>query len=281
MITIDGIPIDVVEKEDHNLEVAITEHPVETGVDITDHMRPKPRTLTFTNAVVSNTPIGAIAKDATRTGTDDPAAAVFRFFEALYETPRVVTVVSKLKRYESMGLESLSVPVEHKDAGGLVFTVKFKRITFVTNNRVTVLLPNTAGATDLGPQGITTLDGKHILWRKGKPPGKPSRSFDSDEKADGVIVGQEVVTLVKGKLIHQDGKTQLSAEEEANLKLDLRRDEKFKQQAGNRAPKDQRQEALKAVDRNRTDTAMRILKGQDQHPGAKPDPAVLRPGRGQ
>jgi len=273
VITIDGLPMDLAEKEDHVLKSAITKHPVETGVDITDHIRPEPRTLTLTGVVVSNTPIGAIAADPSRQGRNDFAGNTYRFLRDLWATPRTVVVVTGLERYESMAMATLQIPRESKDAGALVYTVTFEEVQIKQQRRATVLLPATAGEIDLGPVGIATLDGKHILWRKGKPPGKPSRVFDSTEKPDGVIVGEEVVSLTKGKLIHQDGKTQLSTEEEAALRLDLRRDEKFKQQAANRAPKDQRPEALKEVDRKRTDTALRILNGKDRA-GVKPDPAV-------
>lgn len=274
MITIDGIPMDLAEKEDHKLESAITDHPVESGVNITDHIRPVPRELTLTGVVVSNTPIGAIAQDPSRQGKNDFAGNTFRFLEDLWAHPRTVTVVTGLKKYESMGLKLLQVPREAKNAGGLVFSATFKQVVVKNNRRATVLLPATAGEVNLGPQGITTVDGKHVLWRKGKPPGKPSRVFDNDEKPDGVIVGQEVATLKNGKVIHQDGKTALTDEEVDALRLDLKRDEKLRQDAARRAPKDERKAALKQVDRNRTDAAMRILKGQEQHAGAQPDPAV-------
>lgn len=273
MITIDGIPMDLAEKEDHVLKSAITKHPVETGIDITDHIRPEPRTLTLTGVVVSNTPIGAIAQDPSRQGKNDFAGNTYRFLRDLWANPRTVVVVTGLERYESMAMAALQIPREHKDAGALVYTVVFEEVQVKQQRRATVLLPATAGEVDLGPQGITTLDGKHILWRKGKPPGKPSRVFTNDEKPDGELVGQEVVTLEKGKLIHQDGKTQLSTQEEEDLRKDLRRDEKFKRQAGREAPKDQREAALAAVDRKRTETALAILNGS-KRAASKPDPAV-------
>lgn len=50
------IAFDVIENELHESVVEITDHPVETGVNITDHIRPLPKRLSLT-AYTSNTPV--------------------------------------------------------------------------------------------------------------------------------------------------------------------------------------------------------------------------------
>lgn len=271
MISIDGYILDLVEKEDHTLESVITDYAVESGSPMTDHIRPKPRPLVLTNAVVSNTPTGAIATDSSRQGRTRFGMDAYRFLEQLYENPRAVVVVTDLKRYESMALEKVSIIRDAKSAGGLIFTATFRQITIKQNARVTVRLPNTAGEADVGPGGIHTLDGTHILWNKGKPPGTSPTT-----KPIGAIVGQEVLTLKGKKVIHQDGKTALTDAEVADLRLDLARDERSKEDAAARADKHLREEARKKVDRNRTDAALRILNNKQEHPGAQPDPAVMK-----
>ena len=53
----DTLVVDACVKEDHALENATTDHPVEEGYNVTDHSRPQPRRLSL-ECVVSNSPIG-------------------------------------------------------------------------------------------------------------------------------------------------------------------------------------------------------------------------------
>lgn len=162
MITIDGYPLDVVETIQHDLESEVTEHPVEEGDDVSDNVRNKPRELTFTNAVVSDTPIGAIAQDPTRSPTSGralPSQDAFTRLEKIWESRDTVTVVTRRKKYDRMILDKLTVPQDHKDGGALVFTAHFKQIRIVQNRRVTVAVPNLGGKQTLGTK-------TSALWSK-------------------------------------------------------------------------------------------------------------------
>lgn len=55
-VWIDEIWPDVSVRESHGLSADVTEHPVEEGADITDHIRAKPRTFSI-EGLISNTPI--------------------------------------------------------------------------------------------------------------------------------------------------------------------------------------------------------------------------------
>ncbi len=55
-VWIDEIWLDVSVREAHGLSADVTEHPVESGADVADHIRPKQRTVTI-EGVISNTPI--------------------------------------------------------------------------------------------------------------------------------------------------------------------------------------------------------------------------------
>lgn len=278
MITIDGFPLDLVVKEDHSLEAVITEHPVEQGSDVVDHIRPRPRTLMLSNAVVSNTPIGAIALDPTRQleldDGDSLAQSAYRFLERIWLESRTVVVVTDLKRYPSMALESLVVPREASAAGGLVFNARFKEVRFVQNRRTTVLLPNTGGAADVGRDG-KFIDGKRLLWQRGNPPGTNQAT-----KPPGVIVERRVVvTRVKknkrASFHHLDG-TELSDQDRADLLKDLARDDKLARDNANRLPLEQRNAQLAQIDRNRTEIADEIAKGQTR-PSKRTDPSLFNP----
>lgn len=55
-VEIDDIWIDVSIKETHGLSAEVTDHPVERGANVADHIRPMPRTFTM-DGLVTNTPI--------------------------------------------------------------------------------------------------------------------------------------------------------------------------------------------------------------------------------
>ena len=55
-ITIDGWPVDLALTEEHSHDSEATQYPVEKGANITDHVRPKPISITF-EGIVSASPL--------------------------------------------------------------------------------------------------------------------------------------------------------------------------------------------------------------------------------
>lgn len=160
MVTINGYPIDVVETETHNLKSTVTKHPVEEGVDVSDHVRAEPRELTLGTGVVSDTPIGLVATDPSRTGVADGAKIsqdAYSRLEAIWTAREPVSIVTSLKKYDNMILDDLSIPREHKDAGALVFTAHFIEVRIVQNKRVTVAIRNARGLGSKVPNAQVTL----------------------------------------------------------------------------------------------------------------------------
>jgi hypothetical protein len=276
MITIDGYPLDLVVTEEHSLTSEITDHPVEKGSDISDNIRRKPRELTLTNAVVSDTPIGGIATDSSRValrqdenGQDVlPSSDAYQRLVAIWEAGNTVTVVTNLQKYDDMAIESITVPQDAKSAGGLIFTVHFKQVTIVKNNRVTVAVPNLGGELNLGLGLDKLISGKNILWRKGKPPG-----LSPATEPKGVITGQEVVSVVKGasgkpsKFTHANGK-ELTTEELTAFAKDLDRDSALSTERGLARAQAQLDQDGKIMERSQ-----KMLDYKTAHPGSQPDPA--------
>lgn len=272
MITIDGFPIDLAESEEHKLKSEVTQHPTESGSDISDNVRNLPRELTLTGCVVSDTPIGAIALDDTRIlGDTLPPVSrdAYRKLELLWESRRSVVVVTDLKKYESMVLDDLSIPREAKNAGGLVFTAHFVEVRIINNKRVTVEVPNASKEANLGLNIDHLVEGKQILWRKGSPPGTAPFTIPV-----GKIVGQEVVTVHhRGKrpaeVLHADGKP-LTVPESNAFVLDLNRDVAVMTNRGLFRAQQAIDNDTKVLDR-----ADELLKYKTDHPGAKADPAMF------
>lgn len=147
LVSIDGYLIDAALSEQHQLDADITEHPVETGSDIADHRRVKPRVVTI-SGIVSDSPLGRMA--AIRRHLEDgvlPSEEAAAKLEALFASPEPVTLVTQYKVYDDMLIQSLHVPRDQHTGFALRFDASFKQVIFKSNERTLVPVATpTAGA---------------------------------------------------------------------------------------------------------------------------------------
>lgn len=151
--------VDVFVSEEHALDSDVTQYPVEDGSDITDNVRPKPRTITI-EGFVSDTPVGqmfayrsqtsgntTVDSVSTPQGSIDgsapaldylPSEECFEFLEELYESREPVRLVTVMKVYDQVVLASLSIPIDAETGAALGFTATFQVLRLVTNARTTV-----------------------------------------------------------------------------------------------------------------------------------------------
>lgn len=125
--TIDEIAFDQIENDSYTEEVEVTEHPVEEGADRTDHLREKPRELSF----------DGIISDVTDTGLDLDRVRVLK--DALRKVRRegkLVTVVTPLETYSSMQVRRVTFSRPADVGLGLKVSVQLKEATTVTLQRV-------------------------------------------------------------------------------------------------------------------------------------------------
>lgn len=161
-IAIDGYPIDVAISEEHKFETEVTEYPVESGSDITDHVRKKPNEVTL-EGIVSDTPLAATilerlaSGDRVLTGLLSEATASLDALAKLMEirdARKPVTISTSLKTFESMVLTTLTVPRANGDGRALRFHATFKEIRIITNERSTTKVKTaTPGGGGKGNQG--------------------------------------------------------------------------------------------------------------------------------
>lgn len=225
MIRINGYPIDAALEESLSYEADITENEVEKGSDITDHVRPKLPVISFSDAVVSDTPIGKIATDETRVSNANlgvlPSLDAFQRFKELHEAATTCIVECSYGRFEDMVLATLTSTKNAKNKKSFTFNATFRNIRIVENTRTTVRVATQAGGKKQS-KGLSldnVVEGNKVLWRKGNPPGK-SPSTDPP----GVIVGQETVYVIKGHYYHEDKRRQLTTQELTDFTADLNRD---------------------------------------------------------
>lgn len=159
-LLIDNYEIDAEISSEHQFDSEVTEHPVEKGGDVTDHVRAKPIVLTI-EGVVSDTPIGALAARRNQFTIVDGEAFALPSDEALARLLQIrdnrepVTVETSLRVYENMALESLSTTRDAATGDCLRFRATFRQLELVTNRRTTVLVavPRSAGKVHRGHKG--------------------------------------------------------------------------------------------------------------------------------
>jgi len=171
---IGDLALDCTVTETHTATSTVTEHPVESGANITDHIRPDPVQLSITG-IVSDTPIGSrqvqravsVGGASVQVTQQEPPSSATGFGRAAWAkldsirvSAKPVKVVTRDKTYESMALVSLSVPKEAKTGGALYFTAQFKQVRIVFNRSTKVVVakaPKSHKKQDTGKQPTAEL----------------------------------------------------------------------------------------------------------------------------
>lgn len=138
-----SIEVDCTISEQHSGEMEVTDHPVESGTNITDHVRRKPETLTV-EGIVTDTPILSEsernAAGPVRKGEATRSKAAFLALRALRDSGQPVTVVTPLNTYDSMVMTSLVFPRDAETGEAIKFTAQFKEIRTVDSQKVKIVL---------------------------------------------------------------------------------------------------------------------------------------------
>jgi hypothetical protein len=127
------LTIDAVISQGDDVAVTITDHPIENGADVTDHIRDEPDKITI-EGIVSRTPIELAPKLIEMDPSRHEAA-----WEMIYAWAKkhiLVKVVTSARTYENMAIESAS-RVRSRDVGeALQFAMKLKQIIMVSSSEV-------------------------------------------------------------------------------------------------------------------------------------------------
>ncbi len=156
------VQVDASITEQHTTTTQVTEHPVESGPDVTDHIRPMPRRISL-SGIISNTPIytpatqmrgvtGASGSFQVQIGNRQVNYQAFQFSDefdrvrdaygelisaalggALFE------IMTTLATYENMAITNFDVPRSAGTGGALQFQIQFQEIRIVDTQEVTAL----------------------------------------------------------------------------------------------------------------------------------------------
>lgn len=158
------VTFDVSENETHKSTAKVTDHPIEEGANISDHVVVGPDLLTLV-AWVSNTPIANEAELAVLS----PQRA-----EEAYETLRLMKnagttckVLTTLRAYTSMVITSISVPRNAPLGDAINVTVELQEIRTATSETIAAAAPRDArGSKSVDEGKKTTTDASAVVDAK-------------------------------------------------------------------------------------------------------------------
>lgn len=178
------VQLDASISETHNDEVEITEHPVELGSDIVDHIRKRPITLEL-NGLVTNTPVVFLASlfggspvEGDFLPSSDRVNRAYDELRKIQEDGEVVDVVTSLREYSDMAISSISISRDATTGQVLNATLSLREVKFAKALAVDLPLidevarkaKDTSGKvpkTEASPAQAGTAENSSIFWKAG------------------------------------------------------------------------------------------------------------------
>jgi hypothetical protein len=108
------IAFDATVSERHQSKLTVTEHPVETGANVTDHAKKEPDVIDL-QGIISDHPILLNVIEDRKpsvlgTSPKERAKSALREFQRLQDIAALLTVTTESRTYEDMMITSISVP---------------------------------------------------------------------------------------------------------------------------------------------------------------------------
>jgi len=145
------VNFDATISESHRKSNEVTSHPVEAGIDVSDHIRPQPEEIDI-NGIVSDTPLvylpslratSPIEGDLTR--PTERADAAYKEIQRVMDAGQLVTVVTKLREYEDMAITSFAVDRDASTGNVLNATLSLRQVVTVESQVTAEPIPIASG----------------------------------------------------------------------------------------------------------------------------------------
>lgn len=167
------VVLDASIEETHTLASEVTEHPVEEGASISDHIRRLPKSIEI-SGLITNHPLFLLPSiNAPSPLTTDTAAqadrvkAAYDEFERAHDSGALVNVITSLREYENMAITGISII--RNSANGNVLNATFSLRELITAKTETVEAPvpvsKNANATADQGKKVTTDAGAAVSGR--------------------------------------------------------------------------------------------------------------------
>lgn len=145
---IGSLLLDANVNETHDYANDITKFPIESGSDISDHVRQEPERLTI-EGFITNSPIqflgGIFTGDRVKEGFEQLIKYAGYDYPSQADSPTatpnkftIVTVVTGLRVYSDMGIARLSIPRNSRTGDSLRFMIELIRVRFTTSQYIII-----------------------------------------------------------------------------------------------------------------------------------------------
>lgn len=176
------IELDATLSASHQVQVEVTENPVERGAAVSDHMRRKPYVFTC-EGLVTNTPVSAEKRTALSRlseGVAGPAENARNQLRALAGSGELITLITGLGiTYSNMALTDLQMPEDRGITDAIRFTATFREVVIVQSQTVQLVTAD--------PKSVRKLD----IGTKPPKPAPPAVTQKANQSiADRLIFGR-------------------------------------------------------------------------------------------
>jgi hypothetical protein len=192
------VTLDASVSETHTKQNEVTDHPVEDGVDITDHVRRLPESVEI-DGVISNTPLIFLASlnarspvDGDNIPTPDRAERADKEFRRAMDSGELVNVATSLRDYTNMAITDYTVTRNAETGNILAFTIGMREIVTVTTERVEIPVPVTPSNS-----GVSNIGKKVPKQADAAVEGKAKESV-AHSASDAIVEGIQLFTRVGG-----------------------------------------------------------------------------------
>ncbi len=125
------LELDASLSERHEFENIITDFPIETGGEVSDHIYMKPDRVMIQGFITNSPPVFF---DLTNTlGRNDRVGDALETLKSIRDNRELVTVVTGLIIYDNMAMKRLTIPRSSRTGETLRFTAEFVKITKVAS----------------------------------------------------------------------------------------------------------------------------------------------------
>ena len=158
-----GYFFDAFIRESHSGAVRVTEHPVQTGANISDHAFNLPDRLSveiFVSDSIDEVLTGQFSDYATK------SASAYNTLRKLKEERQLVNINTRLYFYENMIIENMDVDDDYKTANSLRCHVGFRQVMIasVAKQSVDYAASQTITDTKKGPQNTETPKSGSLIY---------------------------------------------------------------------------------------------------------------------
>lgn len=152
------IELDATVEITHNFRSQITEHPVETGSKVTDHVRPENRSFSI-KGYVSNHHVTPVVQGNVLGDTGKRTKIAYDYLNDMWLNSVPFTMVSELDSYPNCVIEDLNIPVTAKNGEAVELNIKLKQLRLVSpeylNTAITVAKAGDSEGTKNGGTSST------------------------------------------------------------------------------------------------------------------------------